>query len=90
MQPLYNVTSNIATSSKIAKTAGDTEMSKTYRIKSQFSDKLEKMRIDMIVETRVGMSETDVLHASLWKYLDKMTAKDVLKYKEWLEEQEEK
>jgi len=65
-------------------------MSKTYRIKSQFSDKLEKMRIDMIVETRTGLSETDVLHAALWKYLDSTTAKDVLKYKEWIEEKEGK
>lgn len=64
----------------------ETDMSKTYRIKSPYTDHLEEMRINMIVETRTGISETDVLHALLWKYLSKITAKDVIKYKEWLED----
>jgi len=56
-------------------------MSKTFRIKDGFDEQLERMRIEMIVQTRQNLTEADLLHATLWKHLDKMTAQDVLQFR---------
>ena len=36
----------------------------------------------MIIETREDIAEADLVNAVLWKYLDKLTTKDVLEYKD--------
>ena len=35
----------------------------------------------MIVETREDIAEADLVNATLWKYLDQITTKDVMKYR---------
>lgn len=57
-------------------------VSKVYRIKEEFVEVLEDRRINMIIETREDVAEADLVNAVLWRYLDKITTKDVLEYKE--------
>lgn len=53
-------------------------VSKVYRIKEEFVEVLEDRRINMIIETREDVAEADLVNAVLWRYLDKITTKDVL------------
>lgn len=57
-------------------------VSKVYRVKEEFVEVLEDRRINMIIETREDVAEADLVNAVLWRYLDKITTKDVLEYKE--------
>lgn len=57
-------------------------VSKVYRVKEQFVEELEERRINMIIETRESVTEADIVNATLWKHLDKVTTKDVLDYME--------
>jgi hypothetical protein len=57
-------------------------VSKVYRVKEQFVEELEERRINMIIETRESVTEADIVNATLWKHLDKVTTKDVLEYME--------
>ena len=57
-------------------------MSKVYRVKEEFVEVLEERRINMIIETREDIAEADLVNTALWRYLDKVTTKDVLEYKE--------
>jgi hypothetical protein len=57
-------------------------VSKVYRVKEEFVEVLEERRINMIIETREDIAEADLVNAALWRYLDKVTTKDVLEYKE--------
>lgn len=36
----------------------------------------------MIIETKDDVRESDLINATLWKYLDKITTKDVLEFRE--------
>ena len=53
-------------------------VSKVYRVKEDFVEQLEERRINMIIETREDIAEADLVNAALWRYLDKITTKDVL------------
>lgn len=64
------------------KQASTESVSKVYRVKEEFVAVLEEQRINMIIETREDIAEADLVNAVLWKYLDKLTTKDVLEYKE--------
>lgn len=57
-------------------------VSKVYRVKEEFVEVLEERRINMIIETREDIAEADLVNAALWRYLSKVTTKDVLEYKE--------
>ena len=57
-------------------------VSKVYRVKEEFVEQLEERRINMIIETREDIAEADLVNAALWQYLDKITTKDVLEYRE--------
>lgn len=59
-----------------------TQMSKPYRVRTEFSDKIAEMRINMIVETRQDVAEADLVNALLWKHLDRLKTEDVLAYRE--------
>ncbi|MBW6287249.1 hypothetical protein KZ874_33625, partial [Pseudomonas aeruginosa] len=39
-------------------------------------------RVKMIIETKDDVRESDLINATLWKYLDKITTKDVLEFRE--------
>lgn len=64
------------------KQASTESVSKVYRVKEEFVAVLEEQRINMIIETREDIAEADLVNAVLWKYLDKLTTKDVLEYKD--------
>ena len=59
-----------------------TPMSKPYRVRTEFADKIAAMRIDMIVETRQDVGEADLVNALLWKHLDQLKTEEVLAYRE--------
>lgn len=71
-------------------TAESKVASKTYRIKAPFVPKIQKAHIDFIVETRLPIDEADIVNALIYKHLSELTAKDVLKFHEWMEEQDDK
>jgi len=57
-------------------------VTKPYRVRDEFVDVIKERRINMIVETREDVAEADLVNAVLWKHLDELTTKDVLKYRE--------
>lgn len=57
-------------------------MTKPYRVRDEFVDVIKERRINMIVETREDVGETDLVNAVLWKHLKDLTTKDVLEYRE--------
>ena len=57
-------------------------MSKNYRIRDNEEDMLQKKMIKLIVETQRNIKENEILHCLINKYLNEITAKDVLKYRE--------
>ena len=64
------------------KQASTEVVSKVYRVKEEFVAVLEEQRINMIIETREDIAEADLVNAVLWRYLHKLTTKDVLEYKD--------
>lgn len=59
-----------------------TTVTKPYRVRDEFADSIKERRINMIVETREDIAEADLVNATLWKYLDQITTKDVMRYRE--------
>lgn len=57
-------------------------LTKPYRVRDEFVEVIKERRINMIVETREDIAEADLVNAALWKYLNDLTTKDVLKYRE--------
>ncbi|HBO2853735.1 TPA: hypothetical protein N0H62_006450 [Pseudomonas aeruginosa] len=57
-------------------------MSKAYRVRDKFVDEVKDRRMKMIIETKDDVRESDLINATLWKYLDKITTKDVLEFRE--------
>jgi len=57
-------------------------MAKTYRLRTDTEEALSSKRIKFILETKDEVKESDVLHTVLWKYLDKITIKDVEEYRQ--------
>lgn len=59
-----------------------TNLTKPYRVRDEFVEVIKERRISMIVETREDVAEADLVNAVLWKYLNELTTKDVLRYRE--------
>ncbi|EQB0423101.1 hypothetical protein ACYAFH_006022 [Pseudomonas aeruginosa] len=57
-------------------------MSKPYRVRDKFVEEVKERRVKMIIETKDDVRESDLVNATLWKYLSKITTKDVLEFKE--------
>lgn len=57
-------------------------VTKPYRVRDEFVEIIKERRINMIVETREDVAEADLVNAVLWKHLETLTTKDVLKYRE--------
>ncbi|HGP1317022.1 TPA: hypothetical protein ACLF3A_006449, partial [Pseudomonas aeruginosa] len=53
-----------------------------YRVRDKFVDEVKDRRVKMIIETKDDVRESDLINATLWKYLDKITTKDVLEFRE--------
>ncbi len=43
---------------------------------------LEKKTLDIMIEKKIRIKESDVIHALIRKYLKELTANDVLEYRE--------
>ncbi|MBF7686580.1 hypothetical protein I2F17_12205 [Acinetobacter sp. B10A] len=63
------------------------EMSKTYRIKTEYVSLIQKTHIDFIVKTRLPIDEADIVNALIAKHLKELKAEDVI---EWQKEYKEK
>ena len=56
------------------------DLSKTYRIRGEFTDKIKDLYLDFIIETKERIEEADIVNALLYKHLSELKAKDVTKY----------
>ncbi|EPF4141091.1 MULTISPECIES: hypothetical protein [Acinetobacter calcoaceticus/baumannii complex] len=63
------------------------EMSKTYRVKTEYVSLIQKTHIDFIVKTRLPIDEADIVNALIAKYLKDLKPEDVI---EWQKEYEKK
>ncbi|MDM1782853.1 hypothetical protein HX120_14025 [Acinetobacter indicus] len=56
------------------------DLSKTYRVRGEFTDKIKDLSLDFIIETKERIEEADIVNALLYKHLNELKAKDVTKY----------
>ena len=56
------------------------DLSKTSRIRGEFTDKIKDLSLDFIIETKERIGEADIVNALLYKHLSELKAKDVTKY----------
>lgn len=63
------------------------EMSKTYRVKTEYVSLIQKTHIDFIVKTRLPIDEADIVNALIAKFLKELKPEDVI---EWQKEYEKK
>ncbi|OTG57080.1 hypothetical protein B9T29_15510 [Acinetobacter sp. ANC 3903] len=56
------------------------DLSKTYRVRGEFTDKIKSLSLDFIIETKERIEEADIVNALLYKHLNELKAKDVTKY----------
>lgn len=63
------------------------EMSKTYRVKTEYVSLIQKTHIDFIVKTRLPIDEADIVNALIAKFLKDLTPEDVIN---WQQEYKEK
>ena len=56
------------------------DLSKTYRIRGEFTDKIKDLSLEFIIETKERIEEADIVNALLYKHLSELKAKDVTKY----------
>lgn len=57
-------------------------MAKIYRVRDDAEEKLADKRVKFIIEKKGEIKESDVLHTLIWKYLDKISLKDVEEYRQ--------
>lgn len=57
-------------------------MANTQRLRDEEAEMLEKKTIDIMIEKKVRIRESDVLHALIRKHLRDLTSNDVMKYRE--------
>lgn len=58
------------------------EMAQTQRIRDEETEMLERKTLDIMIEKKIRIKESDVLHTLIRKHLKDITANDVLKYRE--------
>lgn len=56
------------------------DLSKTYRVRGEFTEKIRELSLDFIIETKERIEEADIINALLYKHLSEIKAKDVTKY----------
>lgn len=57
-------------------------MSKAYKVRTEESEALRDATIKMIIDKKVNLRESDVLHALIRKYLPELKSSDVMRYRE--------
>ena len=58
------------------------EMSKVYKIRTEEAENISEATIKMIVETKIHVKESDVLHALIKKFLPLLKSQDVVNYRQ--------
>ncbi len=58
-----------------------TNESKPYRVNSAFLKKINKMWLETTIETKNKIEESDVVNATLYKFLDQITINDIKEYR---------
>lgn len=56
------------------------DLSKTYRVRGEFTEKIKDLSLDFIIETKERIEEADIINALIYKHLKDLTSKDVTKY----------
>lgn len=56
------------------------DLSKAYRVRGEFVEKIKNKSLDFIIETKERIEEADIINALVYKHLDELKAKDVTKY----------
>ena len=62
-------------------TRGD-EMATTVRLRDDEEAMLQEMTLNMMIETKLRIKESDVLHTLIRKHLKDIKTSDVMKYRE--------
>lgn len=57
-------------------------MSKSYRLRDEEAELLKELRLKMIIETKIDIKESDILHVLVRKYIEKISNKEVIEYRE--------
>jgi len=56
------------------------DLSKTYRVRGEFTENIKELSLDFIIETKERIEEADIINALIYKHLKDLKAKDVTKY----------
>jgi hypothetical protein len=57
-------------------------MAKSQRLRKEESEMIEKKTLDIMIKEKIRIKESDVIHALIRKYIENLTAIDVLEYKQ--------
>ena len=57
-------------------------MAQTHRLRDEEAEMVEQKTLDLMIEKKVRIRESDVVHALIRKYLKDLTSNDVMKYRE--------
>lgn len=57
------------------------QMAISQRLRDEESDMIEKKTIDIMIEKKLKIKESDVIHALIRKHIKELTANDVLEYR---------
>lgn len=57
-------------------------MAQTHRLRDEEAKMIEQKTLDIMIEKKVRIRESDVVHALIRKYLKDLTSNDVMKYRE--------
>lgn len=56
-------------------------MANSQRLRDEEAEMLEKKTLDIMIEKKIRIKESDVIHALIRKHLKDVTANDVLEYR---------
>ena len=57
-------------------------MSTTVRLRDEEEEMLQELTLNMMIETKLRIKESDVLHTLIRKHLKDINTSDVMKYRE--------
>ena len=60
----------------------DANMSTTVRLRDEEEEMLQELTLNMMIETKLRIKESDVLHTLIRKHLKDIKTSDVMKYRE--------
>lgn len=56
-------------------------MAQSQRLRDDEAEMLEKKTLDVMIEKKLRIKESDVIHALIRKYLKDLSANDILEYR---------